>query len=74
MTKFWKVDPQGGTGNLVLGILLTVLGTGALIDQIWHKPVWDYIWKLWPALLIIMGVKILLNHYSFESLAPKDKS
>jgi len=52
-----------GTTALVLGIVLTLVGAGVLIQRATGVEVWDHLWRLWPVLLIVMGVKVLMNHY-----------
>jgi len=64
MAKTRKPNPpQAGTGMLIFGLLLTVIGGGLLIERIAGVEVWDHLWRLWPLLLIIMGVKILVDYY-----------
>ena len=52
-----------GTTALVWGIVLTLVGAGVLIQRATGVEVWDHLWRLWPVLLIVMGVKVLMNHY-----------
>jgi uncharacterized protein (DUF983 family) len=52
-----------GTTALVLGIVLTVVGAGVLIQRATGVEVWNHLWRLWPVLLIIMGVKVVVGHY-----------
>jgi hypothetical protein len=63
MARIKKIYPSDGTATLVFGIALTLIGGGLLIDNFTDYSVWDFIWKLWPGLLIAMGVKILVSHY-----------
>jgi len=67
MKRSRRISPAEGTTTLVLGIVLTVLGAALLIERITGAPVWDYLWRLWPVLLIVMGAKILLAHYRLRS-------
>jgi hypothetical protein len=53
----------GSMATLVFGLLLTVIGAAQLIETYTHHPVWDYLWKFWPVLLIVMGTKIIIDHY-----------
>lgn len=64
MTETPKRTAPDGTATLIFGIVFTVLGAGLLIQRVAGVNVWDYLWRLWPALLIVMGVKILVDHYS----------
>jgi uncharacterized protein (DUF983 family) len=61
-----------GTATLIFGIIFTVVGAGLLIERLTHIPVWDHVWRLWPVLLIIMGVKVLVDHYSSRPTTPKE--
>ncbi len=56
--------PRGSASTLVLGLLFTVVGGAQLFQVITGREVWDYLWRLWPVLLIVMGTKILIDHYS----------
>ena len=64
---------RNGTGLLVFGLLLTVIGGGMLVENIIGLHVWDYLWRLWPALLIVMGIKILLDHYLARNSSRKEE-
>jgi hypothetical protein len=64
MKKRQKTRRPNGTGTLIIGIVLTVLGGGLLVERITGFDVWDYLWRLWPALLIVMGGKMLFDHYA----------
>lgn len=64
--------PPDGTATLIFGIVFTVVGAALLIERITHIPVWDYLWRLWPVLLIVMGVKILVDHYSSRPTTPRE--
>ncbi len=72
MAKRLKINPPDGTGSLILGLLLTVLGAGVFLERVGVR-VWEYIWRLWPLLLIIMGGKTLLDHYH-KQRPPKEQS
>lgn len=63
MARIRKIYPSDGTTTLVLGIVLTVIGGGMLIERATEYSVWHLVEKLWPVLLIVMGVKILVAHY-----------
>jgi len=64
--------PPDGTATLIFGIVFTVVGAALLIERITQIPVWDYLWRLWPVLLIVMGVKILVDHYSSRPTTPRE--
>jgi 1,4-dihydroxy-2-naphthoate octaprenyltransferase len=58
---YGKRQPDGSF-TLVLGIVLTVVGGGLLVQTATHVHVWRYLWRLWPVLLIVMGVKAILDY------------
>jgi len=62
---------HNGTGTLIFGIVFTVLGGGLLIERCTGVDVWGYTWRLWPVLLILMGVKALLDYYAARASARK---
>jgi hypothetical protein len=63
MAKIRRIYPSDGTATLVLGIILSIVGAGMLLERAFHISLWDFLWKLWPVLLIAMGIKILVSHY-----------
>lgn len=68
-----RVAVRNGTGTLIFGIIFTVVGGGLLVEQITGMQVWDYLWKLWPVLLIVMGVKVIADHYASRRLPPEGR-
>lgn len=60
-----------GTTTLVYGIILTVLGGGLLVQEITGADVWDFLWRFWPVLLIVMGVKVLIDYYRPKTSGPE---
>jgi len=72
MANARKAPAPDGTATLVFGIIFTVVGAALLIERITQIPVWDYLWRLWPVLLIVMGVKILVDHYSSRPTTPRE--
>jgi len=61
-----------GMGTLIFGIIFTVVGGGLLVERTTGVHVWDHLWRLWPLLLIVMGVKIIGDHYRCAS-PPKEQ-
>jgi|GEM_PF-1978997 len=50
------------TNRLVGGVIIAV-GALILIDNIFGGfDFWDFIWKLWPVALIVLGVYLIKNH------------
>jgi len=72
MANARKAPAPDGTATLIFGIVFTVVGAALLIERITQIPVWDYLWRLWPVLLIVMGVKILVDHYSSHATTPRE--
>ena len=71
MNKHRRRHGPNGTGTLIFGIVFTVVGGGLLIERSTGVDVWGYIWRLWPVLLIVMGVKSLLDCYAARASARK---
>jgi len=71
MSETRKGRAPDGTAALIFGIIFTVVGGGLLIQRTTGIHVWDFLWRLWPVLLIVMGVKILVDHYGSQS-PPKE--
>jgi len=67
MTKRHAHHHPNGTGTLVFGIIFTILGGGLLVQRTTGVDVWRYLWRLWPLLLIVMGVKVIADHYRSAS-------
>lgn len=53
-----KEERKPNNGPLIAGLILVFIGLVALIDN--FTP-FAWIWKLWPVVLIIIGVVILIN-------------
>jgi hypothetical protein len=62
-----------GTGTLIFGIIFTVVGGGLLVERLTGVHVWEYLWKLWPVLLIVMGVKVIADHYASRPSPPGER-
>jgi len=69
MARLCRRHGPDGTGTLIFGIVFTVLGGGLLVQRCTGVDVWGYIWRLWPVLLIVMGVKALLDYYAARASA-----
>lgn len=52
-----------GRGQIIAGSILVVLGVLFLLDQFawWHWPSWATIGRLWPVILIVVGVSLLVE-------------
>jgi lia operon protein LiaF len=56
-----KSDSRKVIGGLIIG-----LGIIFLIDSLFDFDFWNFIWKLWPVALIVLGVYILRNQSRFR--------
>jgi predicted membrane protein len=50
----------------IIGGLIIALGIIFLIDGFFNFDFWNFIWKLWPVALIVLGVYILRNQSRFR--------
>jgi len=51
-------NKKRGDGALIMSIILIAIGLIALVDNFLYI---DWIWKLWPVILIALGVVIIIN-------------
>lgn len=51
-----------GTGNGIGGVILVLVGLGFLGLNFgwWSTDIWRVIWRFWPVILILLGLRILL--------------
>lgn len=52
-----------GQGQIIAGSILVVLGVLFLLDQFswWRWPSWATIGRLWPVILIVVGISLLVE-------------
>lgn len=50
----------------IIGGLIIALGIIFLIDSLFDFNFWNFIWKLWPVVLILLGIYILMNQGRFS--------
>ena len=50
----------------IIGIVIIALGAIFLIDSLFNIDFWGFIWKLWPVVLIVLGLYILKNQERFK--------
>lgn len=55
---------RNGMGLLVFGTAFTVLGGAALLEVFTETRVLHDLWRLWPMLLVVMGVKIVYDYFA----------
>jgi SNF family Na+-dependent transporter len=53
------MSAQRKKDTLIWGAILIVVGLIFFLEN-FHVDVWDYVWKLWPAILIVWGAVKLL--------------
>jgi len=51
----------GGLMFLLAGIILLLNSLGVVP---WHF--WDFVWRFWPALLVLVGIHVILGHSWFS--------
>lgn len=52
-------------GRKLIGGLVIALGIIFLLDSLFDFNFWHFIWKLWPLVLIVLGIYILKNQELF---------
>jgi hypothetical protein len=60
MSKPSNASTPNGIGTLIFGIVFTAIGGGLLIEHATGAHVWRYLWRLWPVLLITMGIMLII--------------
>lgn len=50
-------NSEGHRGGWLFGVILFILGLLFLVENFTTIEIWDKIWKLWPIILIIWGIK-----------------
>lgn len=50
----------------IIGGLVVAVGIIFLIDSLFDLDFWHFIWKLWPVVLIVLGIYILRNQGRFR--------
>jgi hypothetical protein len=62
-------------GNaLVWGIILIVIGAAFLAENFLDLNAWDYLWKLWPLILVVWGAQKLIAGLHRDKSEPEDPS
>jgi uncharacterized membrane protein HdeD (DUF308 family) len=51
---------------LFWGLILIAIGVIFLIHNFTDIDVWDYVWKWWPILLIVMGFHKLVQYFTVK--------
>lgn len=63
---------RDGMGLLVFGCAFLVIGGALLYERMTGLPVLTDLWRLWPLLLSLMGVKMLYDHFTYREPAKDD--
>lgn len=45
---------------LLWGIILIVIGAAFLAENFINLDAWEYLWKLWPVILVVWGAQKLI--------------
>jgi membrane protein DedA with SNARE-associated domain len=45
---------------LIWGLILIVIGAAFLAENFIDIDAWDYLWKLWPVILVVWGAQKLI--------------
>jgi hypothetical protein len=56
------VTKRGKTGSFAFGLILILLGGVFLLDQFYFIDAWDYLWRFWPLILIIIGAAKIIDY------------
>ncbi|GAB4116021.1 MAG: hypothetical protein Kow00103_11320 [Candidatus Caldatribacteriota bacterium] len=59
---------EGHKGSWLFGLILFVLGLVFMIENFTTIEVWDKIWRLWPIILVIWGIKEIWQRAVFFGL------
>jgi membrane protein DedA with SNARE-associated domain len=46
---------------LIWGLILIVIGAAFLAENFIDIDAWDYLWKLWPVILVVWGTQKLIT-------------
>ena len=50
---------EEGRGNWLFGLILLLIGGIFLIENYTDIEIWDELWKFWPVILLIWGIKAI---------------
>lgn len=57
----YEAPKKRDQGRVVTGLILLIIGSYFLLDKLDIVPHWFSVWKLWPLLLIGLGLSIVLK-------------
>jgi hypothetical protein len=55
------MSPRHRKDALVWGIILILIGAAFLVENFINIDAWEYLWKLWPLILVIWGAQKLIE-------------
>ena len=55
------MSPRRRKDALVWGIILILIGAAFLVENFVAIDAWEYLWKLWPLVLVIWGAQKLIE-------------
>ena len=55
------MSPRRRKDALVWGLILILIGAAFLVENFVDLDAWEYLWKLWPLILIIWGAQKLIE-------------
>lgn len=52
------------TGSALVGLILIVIGGVFLLDSFGYVGLdWDVVWRLWPLVLVYLGLRSIFEHF-----------
>ncbi|MCX6561779.1 MAG: DUF5668 domain-containing protein [Candidatus Aminicenantes bacterium] len=67
------MSPRRRKDALVWGIILILIGAAFLAENFINIDAWEYLWKLWPVILIIWGAQKLIDGLRRKKPAGSDE-
>ncbi|KUK55703.1 MAG: hypothetical protein XD79_0489 [Atribacteria bacterium 34_128] len=55
---------EEGKGNWIFGLILLVIGIIFIVENFTDIEIWGKVWKLWPTILFIWGIKEIWQNKS----------
>lgn len=62
MDDFKTKTPGNDTGKTVVGLILLLLGIYFLLKQFIYIPIWFSIYKLWPLVIVALGIALIFKN------------
>jgi hypothetical protein len=57
------------TKHIFWGILFISIGLLWLLDRfIWLNIEWDFVWKLWPVVIILLGISLMISNHLIRGI------